>query len=86
MHFVAGPTRREACGSTCKLLLRGMVKNTGRVEQLAYRYIGGKAEEYSGKRAWSVIGKQYPEGKAERNQVTSRRSGTREQGNTKRLD
>ncbi len=44
-----------------------MVKNTGRVEQLANRYIEGKAEEYSGKQAWSVIGEQYPEGKAERN-------------------
>ncbi len=64
---VTGPTRREACGSACKLLLRGMVKNTGRVEQLANRYIEGKAEEYSGKRAWSVNGEQYPEGKAERN-------------------
>ncbi len=64
---VTGPTRRGACGSTCKLLLSEMVKNTGRVEQLANRYIEDKAEEYSGKRAWSVIGEQYPEGKAERN-------------------
>ncbi len=28
---VTGPTRREACGSMCKLLLLGMVKNTGKV-------------------------------------------------------
>ncbi len=41
-------------------------QNTGRVEQMANRYTEGKAEEYSGKRAWSTIGKQYPEGKAER--------------------
>ncbi len=61
-----GPTRREACGSMCKLLLIDMVKNTGRVEQMANRYKGGKAEEYSSKRAWCTIGKQYPEGKAER--------------------
>ncbi len=26
-----GPTRREACGSMCKLLILGMVKNTGKV-------------------------------------------------------
>ncbi len=26
------------------------------------RYIEGKADEYSSKRAWSSIGKQYPEG------------------------
>ncbi len=46
-YSVMGQTRREACGSMCKLLLRGMVKNTGRVKQLANRYIEGKAEEYS---------------------------------------
>ncbi len=50
----------------CKLLLLGMVKNTGRVsgKQLANRYIEGKgkADEYSSKRAWSSIGEQYPEG------------------------
>ncbi len=40
--------------------------NTGRVEQMASRYIEGKADEYSSKRAWSTIGEQYPEGKAER--------------------
>jgi len=28
----------------------------------ANRYIEGKADEYSSKRAWSSIGKQYPEG------------------------
>ncbi len=59
---VTGPTRREACGSTCKLLLLGMVKITSRVKQLANRYIEGKADEYSSKRAWSSIGEQYPEG------------------------
>ncbi len=57
-----GPTRREACGSMCKLLLMDMVKNTGRVEQMTNRYIEGKADEYSSKRAWSTIGEQYPEG------------------------
>ncbi len=46
----------------CKFLLLGMVKNTGKVEQLANRYIEGKADEYSSKRAWSSIGEQYPEG------------------------
>ncbi len=64
--FVTGPTRREACGSICKLLFIDMVKNTGRVEQMANRYIEGKADEYSSKWAWSTIGEQYPEGKAER--------------------
>ncbi len=41
-------------------------QNTGRVKQMANKYIEGKADEYSSKRAWSTIGKQYPEGKAER--------------------
>ncbi len=41
-------------------------QNTGRVEQMANRYIEGKANEYSSKQAWSTIGEQYPEGKAER--------------------
>ncbi len=63
---MTGPTRREACGSICRLLLLDMVKITVRVEQMANRYIEGKAEEYSSKRAWSTIGEQYPEGKAER--------------------
>ncbi len=31
MPSVMGPTRREACGSMCKLLLIDMVKNTGKV-------------------------------------------------------
>ncbi len=66
-YSVTGPTRQEACGSICKLLLLDMVKNTGRVEQIANSHIEGKAEEYSSKRAWSTIGKQYPEGKPERN-------------------
>ncbi len=30
------------------------------VEQMVNRYIEGKAEEYSSKRAWSSIGEQYP--------------------------
>ncbi len=30
---VMGPTRREACGSMCKLLLLGMAKNTGKVNK-----------------------------------------------------
>ncbi len=46
----------------CKFLLTDMVKNTGRVEQMANRYIEGKADEYSSKKAWSSIGEQYPEG------------------------
>ncbi len=62
INIVTGPTRREACGSMCKLLLIDMIKNTGRVEQMASRYIEGKADEYSSKRAWSSIGEQYPEG------------------------
>ncbi len=37
-------------------------QNTGRVEQMANRYIEGKADEYSSKRTWSSIGEQYPEG------------------------
>ncbi len=36
-------------------------------EQMANSYIEGKVEEYSSKWAWSTIGEQYPEGKAERN-------------------
>ncbi len=75
--IVTGPTRREACGSMCKLLLRGMVKNTGRVKQLAYRYIEGKVDEYSNKWTWSLIGEQYPEGLTRGViQVRGRRSGT----------
>ncbi len=46
----------------CKLLCIDMVKNTGKVKQLANRYTEGKADEYSSKRAWSSIGEQYPEG------------------------
>ncbi len=46
----------------CKLLLIDMVKNTGRVEQMANRYIEGKADENSSKQALSSIGEQYPEG------------------------
>ncbi len=60
-------------------LLRGKVKNTGRVEQLANRYIEGKADEYSDKRAWSAIGEQCPEGLTRGViQVRGRRSGTRQ--------
>ncbi len=44
---VTGRTRREVCRSMCKLLLKDMVKNTGRVEQMANRYIEGKADGYS---------------------------------------
>ncbi len=46
----------------CTLLILDMVKKTGRVEQMENRYIEGKADEYSSKRAWSSIGEQYPEG------------------------
>ncbi len=35
---------------------------TGRVEQIANRYIEGRADEYSSKRAWFSIAEQYPEG------------------------
>ncbi len=59
---LTGQTRCEACGSMCKLLLIDMVKNTGRVEQMANRYIEGKADENSSKQALSSIGEQYPEG------------------------
>ncbi len=37
-------------------------QNTGRVEQMANRYIEGKTDEYSSKQTWSSIGEQYPEG------------------------
>ncbi len=37
-------------------------QNTGRVEQIANRYIEGKADEYSSKRTWSSISEQYQEG------------------------
>ncbi len=46
----------------CKLFLIDVVKNTGRVKQMANRYIEGKADEHSSKRAWSSISEQYPEG------------------------
>ncbi len=63
MHVcVTGLTRREVWGSMCKLLLIDMVKDTGRVEQMANRYIEGKTDEYSSKRVWSSISEQYPEG------------------------
>ncbi len=56
-------------------------------QQMANRYIEGKTDECSSKRAWSSIGKQYPEGLTRGViQVRGRRSGTRQQGNTKRLD
>ncbi len=94
----------------CKLLLIDMVKNTDRVEQMANRYIEGKADEYSSKGSWFSIGEQqYPEGLtrgviqihkqwSRQEQTESKwkakgysniqdiRSGTRQQGNTKRLD
>ncbi len=44
-NTVMEPTRREACRSMCKLLLIDMVKNTGRVKQMANRYIEGKTDE-----------------------------------------
>ncbi len=37
-------------------------QNTGRVEQMANRYIEGKADEYSSKRQWSSISEQYSRG------------------------
>ncbi len=108
-YSVTGRTRREECVSMCKLLLIDMVKNTGRVEQMANRYIEGKADEYSSKRAWSSIGEQYRDGltrgliqvhkqwsrqekivykwKANgQSNAQGRMSGTRQQGNTKRID
>ncbi len=60
--FVTGPTRREECGSMCKFLAIGMVKTQAGSNKWRNRYIEGKADEYSSKRAWSSIGKQYPEG------------------------
>ncbi len=108
-YSVTGRTTREECVSMCKLLLIDMVKNTGRVEQMANRHIEGKADEYSSKRAWSSIGEQYPDGltrgviqvhtqwsrqekivyKWKANgqfNAQGRMSGTRKQGNMKRLD
>ncbi len=64
----------------CKLLFLGMVKKHRQGQQLAYRYIEGKADEYSSKRAWSSIGEQYPEGLTRGViQVRGRRSETRQQ-------
>ncbi len=69
-----------------------MVKNTGRVEQMANSHIEGKAEEYSSEQAWSTIGEQYPEGKAEinsgnkqkvRNQTAMQHKKTRPNTKTK---
>ncbi len=45
-----------------KAFIRRHGQNTGRVEQMANRYIEGKADEYSSKQTWSSIGEQYPEG------------------------
>ncbi len=87
-YSVTRPTRREACGSICKLLLLDMVKNTGRVEQMANSHIEGKAEEYSRERPWATIGEQYPEGKAERNPGNEQkaRNQTARQHNKTRLN
>ncbi len=41
MLIVTGPTRREACGSICR---SRQGQNTGRVEQMANRYIGARQE------------------------------------------
>ncbi len=42
--------------------INGHDQNTGRVKQMANRYIEGKIDEYSSKQVWSSIGEQYPEG------------------------
>ncbi len=56
-------------------------------QQLSNRYIEDKADEYSNKRALSLIGEQYPDGLTRGViQVRGKRSGTRQQGNTKRID
>ncbi len=68
----------------CKLLLIDMVTNTGRVEQMANRYIEGKADEYLSKRAWSSIGEQYPEG-LKREVIQVHKQWTR-QGQTNRRE
>ncbi len=46
----------------CKFLAIGMVKTQAGSNKWRNRYIEGKADEYSSKRAWSSIGEQYPEG------------------------
>ncbi len=81
-----GPTRREACGSMCKLLLIVMVKTQAGSNKWQNRYIEGKADEYSSKRAWSSIGEQYPEGLTRGVIQYTRQKVTRQQGNTERLD
>ncbi len=60
-----------------------MVKNTGSVEQMSNSQIEGKAEEYSSERAWSTIGEQYPEGKAEINPGNKQKVRTRQQATQK---
>ncbi len=67
------------------IIRHGQKHRQGR--QLANRYIEGKADEYSSKQAWSSFGEQYPESLTRGViQVRGRGSGTRQQGNTKRLD
>ncbi len=61
-------------------------QNTGRVEQMTNRYRWGKAEEYSSKRRGLRSANNIQRARQRDNQVTSRRSGTRQQGNTERLD
>ncbi len=56
---VTGPTRREVCGSICKVLLDSGMVITGLVQTVANRYIEDKTEEYSSQQAWSSIGEQY---------------------------
>ncbi len=79
-NSVTGPTRREAC----KLLLLGMVKNTGKVNNLQTGIL--RARQMSTP-VNGVVFDQYPEGLTRGViHVQGRRSGTRQQGNTKRLD
>ncbi len=62
-------------------------QNTGRVEQMANRYIEGKADEYSSKRTWSSICEQYPEGLTrgvlQYTRQKVRNQTTRQHGNTR---
>ncbi len=86
MIFVTGAdkTRGVQIHVQAFIIRHGQKQRQG--QQLANRYIEDKADECSSKQAWSSIGEQYPEGLTRGViQVRGRRSGTRQQGNTKRL-
>ncbi len=70
MHKIKNNKAQSSCNGTEKtrgmrIHLQAFIRRHGRANGKQV-YKEGKAEEYSGKRAWSTIGKQYPEAKAER--------------------